>query len=359
MMTVRLQGRLTGSAISIIARTPLLRRRLLHAAAARGRSLVLCYHTIGPRRRGEQVIEPIAPELFAAQMRALREIGDIVPLADVLTRRSGARPAFAVTFDDDDPSHARYALPVLRELGIEATFFLSGRSLHGVGAYWWTRLQQSAEELGLEETCRRIGHTGRTLEEVARACRAEAFVRELETSAALPAMSLSDMRALAEAGMTIGFHTIRHPLLTKLSRPELATALIDGRETLADAVGQDIDYLAYPYGGADARVAAMARRLGYRAAFTLGNRPMHASGDPMLVMRWQPGPATPDRLIAEGALRLMLSPRFELEAAHELPAAIDHPAEIGPNQPRIRVPGGMPRGEIGHRRDPAAHECAG
>ena len=135
--------------------------------------------------------------------------------------------------------------------------------------------------------------------------------------------------------------------------------MIDGRETLADAVGQDIDYLAYPYGGADARVAAMARRLGYRAAFTLGNRPMHASGDPMLVMRWQPGPATPDRLIAEGALRLMLSPRFELEAAHELPAAIDHPAEIGPNQPRIRVPGGMPRGEIGHRRDPAAHECAG
>ena len=192
MTTARLQARLTGTALSIIARTPLLRRHLLHAAAARGRSLVLCYHTIGPQRHGEQIIEPIAPELFAAQMRALREVGDIVPLADVLTRRSGTRPAFAVTFDDDDPSHARYALPVLRELRIQATFFLSGRSLHGLGAYWWTRLQQSAEELGLEETCRRIGHTARTLKELVRACRADPFVRELETNAALPTMSVDD-----------------------------------------------------------------------------------------------------------------------------------------------------------------------
>ena len=359
MTTARLQARLTGTAMSIIAQTPLLRRQLLHAAAARERSLVLCYHTIGPQRHGEQIIEPIAPELFAAQMRALTEIGEILPLADILTRRSGARPAFAVTFDDDDPSHVQYALPVLRTLGIPATFFLSGRSLHGLGAYWWTRLQRSIEELGLEETCRRIGHTARTPKELARACRAEAFVRDLETSAALPVMSADDIRTLADAGMTIGFHTMRHPLLTKLSRTELATALIDGRETLADAVGHDIEYLAYPYGGANVRVAAMAWRLGYRAAFTVGNRPMHAAGDPMLVMRWQPGSATPDRLIAEAALRLMLSPRVELESADEIPAAIHHPAEIGANEPRIRVPDGMPRSEVGHRRDPAAHERAG
>jgi peptidoglycan/xylan/chitin deacetylase (PgdA/CDA1 family) len=342
MTAARAKGRLTETAISIIAHTPSLRRQLLRSAAARGRTLVLCYHTIAPHRHDEQIIEPIAPELFAAQMRALTEVGDIVPLADILTRGSDARPAFAITFDDDDPSHAKYALPVLRELGIQATFFLSGRSLHGLGAYWWTRLQQSAEEVGLEETCRRVGHTGRTLKELARACRNDAFVRELETSVALPTMSVDDIRTLADAGMTIGFHTVRHPLLTKLSRTELATALIDGRETLADAVGRDVEYLAYPYGGADARVAAMAQRLGYRAAFTLGNRPMHASGDPFLVMRWQPGSATPERLIAGAALRLLLSPRFELEAAREVPAAIDHPAEIGPNQAGIRVPHGMP-----------------
>ena len=342
MTAARLKERLTGTAISIVARTPALRRQLLRAAAARGRSLVLCYHTIAPPRRGEQIIEPVAPDLFAAQLRALMEVGDIVPLADVLTRRSGVRHAFAITFDDDDPSHAKYALPVLQELGIQATFFLSGRSLHGLGAYWWTRLQQSAEEIGLEETCRRVGHAGPTLKELARACRRDAFVRELETTAASPAMSVDDMRALADAGMTIGFHTIRHRLLTKLSRTELATALIDGREALADAVGRDVDYFAYPYGGADTRVAAMARRVGYRAAFTLGNKPMHASDDPFLLPRWQPGSAAPDRLIAEAALRLLLSPRFEREAAYDLQAAVNHPAQIGPEQAGIGVPHGAP-----------------
>jgi peptidoglycan/xylan/chitin deacetylase (PgdA/CDA1 family) len=326
MTIARLQRRVTRTAISIVARTPSLRRQLLRAAAARSRSLVLCYHTIGPLRRGEQIIEPVPPDLLAAQLRALQLAGDIVPLADVLTRGSHARPAFAVTFDDDDPSHVRHALPVLQQLGIPATFFLSGRPLHGLGAYWWTRLQQSVAEVGLEETCRRVGHAAGTLKELARVCRADAFVRELETTAALPTMSVDDIRTLVDAGMTIGFHTIRHPLLTKLSRAELATALIDGREALADVVGRDVEYLAYPYGGADARVAAMARRLGYRAAFTLGDRPVHAADDSWLLSRWQPGLAPPDRMIAEAALRLALSvrparPGDESGAAYKLAAA--------------------------------------
>ena len=357
MTVARLQRRVEATAISILAQTPSLRHHLLRAAARRGRSLVVCYHTIAPHRHGEQIIEPIAPELFAAQLRALQQAGDIVPLADILTRGPNARPAFAVTLDDDDPSHVRYALPVLRELGVHATFFLSARSLHGLGAYWWTRLQQSVAEVGLEETCCRVGHRGRTLKELARVCRANAFVRELETAAPLPAMSVEDIRTLADAGMTIGFHTIRHPLLTKLSRAELATALLDGRDALADAAGREVEYLAYPYGGVNARVAAMARRLAYSAAFTLGDRPTHASGDPFVVSRWQPGSAPPDRLIAEAALRLMLSPRVELEAADEIPAPVDHPAEIRANQLRIRVPHGIPGGEIGRGSYPAAHEC--
>ena len=69
MTVARLKGRLTGTAISIVAQTPSLRRQLLRAAAARGRSLVLCYHTIAPHRHGEQIIEPITRELFAARVR--------------------------------------------------------------------------------------------------------------------------------------------------------------------------------------------------------------------------------------------------------------------------------------------------
>jgi F0F1-type ATP synthase membrane subunit c/vacuolar-type H+-ATPase subunit K len=41
MTVARLQGRLTATAISIVAQTPTLRSQLLRAAAPRGRSLVL------------------------------------------------------------------------------------------------------------------------------------------------------------------------------------------------------------------------------------------------------------------------------------------------------------------------------
>ena len=40
------------------------------------------------------------------------------------------RPAVALTFDDDLPSHAEYALPVLREVGVPAAFFLTDGHLH-------------------------------------------------------------------------------------------------------------------------------------------------------------------------------------------------------------------------------------
>ena len=47
----------------------------------------------------------------------------------------------AVTFDDDLRSHVDYALPTLRQLGVPAAFFLSGRALHGQNVYWFQQLE--------------------------------------------------------------------------------------------------------------------------------------------------------------------------------------------------------------------------
>src|SRR5688572_17221441 len=134
-----------------VART-LLRWSAVNGAARalaclRRHGLVLVYHRLGtPVAGGCEIVPSVPVETFRAQLRALREVVDLVTLDELLAQRSPQtagrnRPAVAVTLDDDLPSHIEHALPVLRELGVPAAFFLSGRALHGVGAYWFQQLE--------------------------------------------------------------------------------------------------------------------------------------------------------------------------------------------------------------------------
>lgn len=310
-MRARLKRSIRSAALAAFGHPEALRNWLLYAAGARGRGLVLAYHSVGPCSRRCSVVEPIPPERFAEQMRTLKAVGDIVPLDNLLwANERSSRPLFAVTFDDDDPGYVRYALPVLRELGIPATFFLSGRILHGLGPYWWTLVDQSIEEVGLEATAAMLGHHARSVDELAASCRSVAMVRELSTRAAVEVMHPDDIRTLARAGMTIGFHTLRHRVLPLVDDAELDVELTEGRAELASLVGRPVDLLAYPYGAVDRRVARATERAGYVAAFTTEWRAVSCRSHRFLVSRWQPGPLKARDLLEQAALRLHMQSAY-------------------------------------------------
>jgi peptidoglycan/xylan/chitin deacetylase (PgdA/CDA1 family) len=246
------------------------------------------------------------PDEFDAQMTTLKSIGEVVPLDWLLQRgrRVPSRPHFAITFDDDDPAHINGALPILQKHQIQATFFLSGRSLHGLGPYWWTALEQSARAVGLEATCHAVGVHARTLKELVRGCRHKATVKELPVEGPTTVMSTTDIRMLSDAGMSIGFHTVTHPALTRLSERDLREAVTVGRDALAALARARVDLFAYPYGDVDCRVADAVRTAGYSAAFALRHRPVHAWCDRFNVPRWQPSSFGIVDFAGETALRL-------------------------------------------------------
>lgn len=290
---------------------PAPRRLALRAAAARGRSLVLVYHRVTPGgARPGDVVPAVPAALFRRQLEALQRAGDVVPLAALLTpaRRPG-RPRFAVTFDDDEPAHVRHALPVLQALGVPATFFLMGRALHDLGPPWWVRLEAAVARHGLAAVARALGTPAGSAAELAARCEGTPLAAEVARTFPPPdgdgaQLDAGDMRALAAAGMTVGFHTVEHPPLPLLDDADLARALDTGRLALARAAGAPVDLIAYPHGRADARVAAFARAAGYRAAWRTGGRPVSSASDPFLLGRWEPGPLPPDVLLAWAALRL-------------------------------------------------------
>jgi peptidoglycan/xylan/chitin deacetylase (PgdA/CDA1 family) len=120
-----------------------------------------------------------------------------------------------VSFDDGNASDLEIALPALLEHCMKATFFVV------------------ADRLG------KPGYLG-----------------------------AEDLRALREAGMTVGLHGMHHQRWRGLSDGELDEEISGARGLLEDAAGAHLDAAACPFGAYDRHVLGRLKDAGFRAVFT-------------------------------------------------------------------------------------------
>ena len=189
------------------------------------RPVVLAYHGVG---RVEPDDDPkrlvVSPERLASHVRLLQRRGYGFLTAEELLDAGGPRARTAVlTFDDGFADWLTDALPVLEQLNVRATFYVCP-GLFGERAPWVS------------------GEHGRLLDE-------------------------EGVRALYEAGMELGAHSLTHPDLRKLDDAALAREVRESKEAVERITGAPCRTFAYPYGLFDARVAAAVRDAGYELAF--------------------------------------------------------------------------------------------
>jgi peptidoglycan/xylan/chitin deacetylase (PgdA/CDA1 family) len=271
--------------------------------SARKVGVAVMYHGVvaRPGAADHELVPAHSARVFERQVRYLRRRYRVVPagaLSDAIARRRrGERFPASITFDDDLDCHATVALPILRRLGAPATFFLSGASLDAPHAFWWERLDR-AVALGVGDPHTLVGAPPGNLREVG------LFVEELDPEerdtvaerlrqAVGPdppesGIRRDAVRALSEAGMSVGFHTLRHDALTLLTDDQLRRGLVDGRTELEHAAAAPVDTIGYPHGRADARVAAAAGAVGFRAGFTTRHEAITPATDPLLQGRVGP-----------------------------------------------------------------------
>jgi peptidoglycan/xylan/chitin deacetylase (PgdA/CDA1 family) len=278
-------------------------------AAVRGRSLVLVYHRVSPSEvAAREVVPQVATGLFRRQLEALADVGEIVSLEALLQDRGGhVRPGFAITFDDDYVTHVDHALPVLKALDVPATFFLSGRALHGLGPYWFEVLEQLVNSRGVGEMSHLLHMRSEGLDALISACERDPSLQRIVEAEGMEGqhqLGRPHLEALSNAGMAVGFHTLHHEVLTRLGDGELERALIAGRIELERVVGRPLPHFAYPHGKADLRTAAKVRDAGYEAAWTGRPQPMHRRDDRYLLGRWEPGRSDVDDFLVGVAVRL-------------------------------------------------------
>jgi peptidoglycan/xylan/chitin deacetylase (PgdA/CDA1 family) len=186
---------------------------------------VLLYHAVGSHVPHDTYGMSVTRQAFTDQMRWLREESgfEIVPLHDgveALTHGPTRATAVAVTFDDGFRDVVTHAAPVLERHAIPFTVFVAGGYL----------AEPPVPGLYLDR----------------------AALRELS---AVPAAS-------------IGAHGYSHRPMTRFTTPALDEDLQKSRAALVEIGVKDARSMSYPYGAADARVAARAAAAGFAVGAT-------------------------------------------------------------------------------------------
>ena len=264
------------------------------------RAAILMYHRVA-----EDSLDPwdlcVPPAAFRAHMELIRESFTPVPLpALVEAARAGRVPdrAVAVTFDDGYLDHLKTASPILAELRISATFFVTGVGLEQPRELWWDTLVRvllaspvlpSRLDLPVRGATFHLvtGDAGQrrsaidrlweVLAPLAPAARDEALAVLLEWAGigAGPVggrrpMTASELRELASRpGHTIGAHSRHHLRLLDHHEDLQRTEIEASRDELSRLVGGDVSLFAYPFGEADATLADLVRGAGFAAAVTV------------------------------------------------------------------------------------------
>jgi len=295
---------------------------MLSPQGRRARLTILAYHRVLTDPDPLRPEDPVA-ETFRWQMRLLAREMNPLPLDEAIERlQEGRLPAraVAVTFDDGYADNAEVALPILREEGVPATFFVATGYLNG-GCMFNDMLIETVRQIpsmAVDLTPEGLGT--RSLDSVAQrrstihaligALKYRPLTERSRRAEALGArfgvmppgdlmMTDAQVRELADAGMGIGGHTVLHPILAETDAATAQQEIAEGKAELEALVGRPVRLFAYPNGRPGKDYAPehveMVRASGFEAAVSTMAGAAGRDTDPLQLPRFTPWDRTPLR----------------------------------------------------------------
>jgi peptidoglycan/xylan/chitin deacetylase (PgdA/CDA1 family) len=293
--------------------------------------LILMYHRIA-----DVPIDPwdlaVSPFNFEEHLQLLKRTRSPLPLTDFVHKLLTATlppNAVALTFDDGYVDNLVAGKPRLTTADVPATVFLATGYLNCAEEYWWDELArlilsesgpQRFElvvrgkalrlDLGTEPTAREDGTKRaaslskrraalRTLyqalqpldEEERRPFVAKLrsmFARRNDDARLGRAMSSEEVRALITDGLvTIGAHTLTHPMLSVLGAAACHREISESRRACETLSGAPVAAFAYPYGDFDEEAREAVRAAGFAFACSTRIGPVMGTSDLFALPRFQ------------------------------------------------------------------------
>ncbi|MBL8397646.1 MAG: polysaccharide deacetylase family protein [Candidatus Accumulibacter sp.] len=293
-------------------------RVLTHACSPggpRGKLSILIFHRVLPKDDGILNFDVNAVE-FKKIIRWLAKWFNVIALDQaILKLKEGTLPprAAAITFDDGYEDNLSVATPILTDHGMTATFFVASGYLNG-GQMWNDTIIESIRHCSLPKldlVSEGLGHydlsgphkrliaINKILKEVKyRASTERIFLAsqiEKLTRVKLNKnlmMTSEQVILLRKAGMSIGAHTVNHPILAKLSAEDVQLEIQNNKHFLESLLQERVGLFAYPNGkpNIDYRLldAQIVRSLGFDAAVTTAWGVADTHSDLMQLPRFTP-----------------------------------------------------------------------
>lgn len=264
---------------------------------------IVTYHHIAeqdPSYPYDPDVADATPAQFRRQMETLAKYCTPIGIDELIRAVEGEplpKNPVMITFDDGYRSCHDVTLPILRAVGVRATFFISTSFVEERRLYWWERISLAIahtkiakaaisypQPLELDKSDPRLRKTlsdlikntpnldvDRFLDELYTALRVE-WNREIEREYADGLiMTWDQVRGLTRAGMDVESHGRRHRVLKTLDDEMLHDELAGSRADLEAALGRPVRAVAYPVGRSIAREARIRDAIasaGYRIGLT-------------------------------------------------------------------------------------------
>lgn len=216
----------------------------------------------------------------------------IVTLDDMVRDLAAGKPAgadgeMAITFDDGLRNQGNIAYPILKDLGIPATIFVCP-GLIDCGQWQWNhearaRLRRlspaqrsewahahgmaDADIEAIIRWMKQLPLQPRLVLEASLRDATPGFAPTVQERQAYDPMNWSELAALDPGLITIGSHTVTHPILSALDEEQIQYELQDSRLMLEARLARPVELFCYPNGSHDVRVRRIASQV-YRAAVT-------------------------------------------------------------------------------------------
>jgi CelD/BcsL family acetyltransferase involved in cellulose biosynthesis/peptidoglycan/xylan/chitin deacetylase (PgdA/CDA1 family) len=233
---------------------------------------IFVYHRINGER--DPFFPAVPVNVFRSQMEHIARNFPVISLDHIADDKCGtaARHMVAVTFDDGYRDNFLHALPILKELGIPATIFLTTHAIETGELPWYdqvalafkltTRTRFDLGPVGPEMV---LGDVSSRLQAFSAALR---WLRELDqkdrvvataelfrqlaapTRLRLPKAFLGwdEVRQMSKQGIDFGGHTVTHPVLAKTDR--LDDEIVCCKKTIEKRLQRPVRHFAYPFGRA-------------------------------------------------------------------------------------------------------------
>lgn len=266
------------------------------ANTAKGKATILTYHKVSDVKT-PFAVEEVSIKDFQIKMRMLKKYFNVLPLAEVLeAAKHNEIPPYTVAITVDDGYQDCYSVitPILDELGLSGTFFIATEGIDS-GGLWndkiaFALLNTKKKTLALNCFDEPIVESVGTLADkhalyqrlIVKSKYMNLVKREQLITLLLSVsqveyeetgfLTKENINAMHNAGMEIGAHTHRHPILSMENDNVASDEIEQSKLYLEKIVDAPVRYFAYPNGLSgrdfDIRHEKMVKSAGFEAAFS-------------------------------------------------------------------------------------------